>query len=71
MKITLTNDETLAYNVRPGGDTNLLLIHGNMASSAQWDVLIDQLSPEYTNIPCMPSIYVAMETLLTVLPSNR
>ncbi|MBM7551242.1 alpha/beta fold hydrolase [Thalassobacillus pellis] len=48
MKITLKNNETLAYKVRPGGDLNLLLIHGNMASSEQWDVFMDQLPPAYT-----------------------
>ncbi|MBM7554407.1 alpha/beta fold hydrolase [Thalassobacillus pellis] len=48
LKITLKNKEKLTYKVRPGGASNLLLIHGNMASSEQWDVFMDQLPPAYT-----------------------
>ncbi|MGP4081495.1 intracellular short-chain-length polyhydroxyalkanoate depolymerase [Pseudalkalibacillus sp. R45] len=48
MKITLDNGETLAYKVRPGGTCNLVLLHGNMASSDQWDLLMEHLDPRYT-----------------------
>jgi|SRR5690625_321603 len=48
MKITLNNGETIAYKKRPGGACNLLLIHGNMACSDQWDLLMDHLHPKYT-----------------------
>jgi pimeloyl-ACP methyl ester carboxylesterase len=48
MEITLNNGETLAFQVRPGGASILVLIHGNMASSDQWDLLMDQLDPAYT-----------------------
>jgi pimeloyl-ACP methyl ester carboxylesterase len=48
MEITLNNGETLAFQVRPGGASILVLIHGNMASSDQWDLLMEQLDPAYT-----------------------
>jgi pimeloyl-ACP methyl ester carboxylesterase len=48
MEITLNNGETLAFQVRPGGASILVLIHGNMASSEQWDLLMEQLDPAYT-----------------------
>lgn len=48
MEITLNNGETLAFQVRPGGESILVLIHGNMASSDQWDLLLEKLDPAYT-----------------------
>ncbi|WP_261134832.1 alpha/beta fold hydrolase [Bacillus sp. Marseille-Q3570] len=48
MKITLDNGETLAYEVRQGGTCNLVLLHGNMAASDQWDLLMEHLDPRYT-----------------------
>ncbi|PKG26445.1 alpha/beta hydrolase [Cytobacillus horneckiae] len=48
MEITLNNGETLFYRKREGGETLLLLIHGNLASSDQWDILLETLPIEYT-----------------------
>jgi pimeloyl-ACP methyl ester carboxylesterase len=48
MEITLNNGENLAFQVLPGGASILVLIHGNMASSDQWDLLMDRLDPAYT-----------------------
>ncbi|WP_260412499.1 alpha/beta fold hydrolase [Alkalihalobacillus sp. TS-13] len=48
MKTTLDNGETLSYKIRPGGACNLVLLHGNMASSDQWDLLMEDLDPRYT-----------------------
>lgn len=46
-KVDLQNGETIAYRERDGGNKNVLLIHGNMTSSKHWDILIDQMDPEY------------------------
>ncbi|WP_102261793.1 intracellular short-chain-length polyhydroxyalkanoate depolymerase [Mesobacillus jeotgali] len=46
-KVDLQNGETIAYRERDGGTKNVLLIHGNMTSSKHWDILIDQMDPEY------------------------
>jgi pimeloyl-ACP methyl ester carboxylesterase len=46
-KIDLPNGETIAYRERAGGVKNVLLIHGNMTSSKHWDLLIDEMNPEY------------------------
>ncbi|SEN92964.1 Pimeloyl-ACP methyl ester carboxylesterase [Amphibacillus marinus] len=48
MKLTLSNGETLSYIKRPGGERIVVLIHGNMAASTQWDILIKQLDDEFT-----------------------
>ncbi|WP_130859444.1 intracellular short-chain-length polyhydroxyalkanoate depolymerase [Gracilibacillus phocaeensis] len=48
MNITLNNGENLYYEKREGGEHVILLIHGNMASSAQWDLLMEQLDPAFT-----------------------
>ena len=45
--LTLTNKESIAYRERDGGFIPLILIHGNMSSSAFWDVLIDSLPSNY------------------------
>lgn len=46
-KVELPNGESITYRERDGGVKNVLLIHGNMTSSKHWDVLIDQMNPEY------------------------
>lgn len=46
-KVDLPNGESIAYREREGGTKNILLIHGNMTSSKHWDLLIDELAPEY------------------------
>lgn len=48
MKITLSNGETLFYRKRDGGENILLLLHGNLASSDQWDLLMEHLPLNYT-----------------------
>ena len=47
-KVTLSNNETIAYRTRPGGDQTIILVHGNMTSSKHWDVLMDTLDSKYT-----------------------
>lgn len=48
MEIRLSNGETIFYQKRDGGEDILLLVHGNLASSDQWDILIEQLPDNYT-----------------------
>ncbi|WP_339282189.1 alpha/beta hydrolase [Oceanobacillus sp. FSL K6-3682] len=48
MNITLDTGENLFYVKRDGGEHVLLLIHGNMASSAQWDLLLKEIDPVFT-----------------------
>ncbi|MGG2092569.1 alpha/beta hydrolase [Bacillus sp. S13(2024)] len=48
MEITLSNGETLFYRKRDGGENTLLLLHGNLASSDQWDLLMEHLPLNYT-----------------------
>lgn len=48
MEVTLSNGETIFYQKRDGGEDTLLLLHGNLASSEQWDLLIEQLPLNYT-----------------------
>lgn len=47
-KVLLSNGESIAYRVRPGGEQIVVLVHGNMTSSKHWDVLFDALDPAYT-----------------------
>lgn len=46
-KVALSNGETLTYRERPGGEKNLLLVHGNMTSSKHWDLLIEDLDASF------------------------
>ncbi|GAA0350774.1 alpha/beta fold hydrolase [Bacillus horti] len=46
--VALPNGETLTYRERKGGERNLLLIHGNMASSIHWDVFLEEMDETYT-----------------------
>nr|WP_263325162.1 alpha/beta hydrolase [Neobacillus sp. Marseille-Q6967] len=45
--VQLENGETLAYRERDGGSKNVLLIHGNMTSSKHWDLVLENMDPEY------------------------
>ncbi|MGZ9585361.1 intracellular short-chain-length polyhydroxyalkanoate depolymerase [Paenibacillus marinisediminis] len=45
--VELPNGERLGYREREGGNKKLLLIHGNMNSSAHWDVVLEQMDPQY------------------------
>lgn len=47
-KIQLSNGESIAYRVRPGGEEIIILVHGNMTSSKHWDVLIERLDNKFT-----------------------
>ena len=46
-KVTLANNEQIAYRERDGGEKIVILVHGNMTSSKHWDVLMDALDPKY------------------------
>ncbi len=46
--VTLKNGETIFYRVREGGQRNLLLLHGNMNSSVNWDVLMERIDSAFT-----------------------
>lgn len=48
MQIKLSNGESLFYRKREGGEKVLLLLHGNLASSNQWDLLMEHLPVDYT-----------------------
>jgi len=48
VEVTLSNGETIFYQKKNGGEDILLLLHGNLASSDQWDLLIEQLPSNYT-----------------------
>lgn len=48
MEVILKNGETIFYQKREGGEKALLLIHGNLASSDHWDLLMEQLPNDYT-----------------------
>lgn len=46
-EVLLPNGETLAYREREGGETTVLLIHGNMTSSKHWDLVLDNMDTKY------------------------
>jgi pimeloyl-ACP methyl ester carboxylesterase len=46
-EVPLSNGETLVYREREGGETKVLLIHGNMTSSKHWDLVIDNIDEKY------------------------
>ncbi|MFC4023308.1 alpha/beta fold hydrolase [Oceanobacillus longus] len=46
-KVTLSNGESIAYREREGGKEVVILVHGNMTSSVHWDLVIENLSPNY------------------------
>lgn len=45
--VELSNGEVLSYRERAGGDVPVVLLHGNMATSGQWDVFFDAMDPRY------------------------
>lgn len=45
--IELSNGETIAYREREGGQTNVLLIHGNMTSSKHWNLIYETIDSNY------------------------
>ncbi|MEH7502029.1 alpha/beta hydrolase [Neobacillus drentensis] len=46
-EVLLPNGETLAYREREGGETTVLLIHGNMTSSKHWDLVLENIDAKY------------------------
>ena len=46
-KVHLPNGEILAYREREGGKIPVLLVHGNMTSSAHWDVVLERMDSRY------------------------
>ncbi|KIL53142.1 intracellular short-chain-length polyhydroxyalkanoate depolymerase [Jeotgalibacillus campisalis] len=46
--IQLKNGEDIAYRMRAGSEKVIVLVHGNMTSSAHWDLLIEKLPATYT-----------------------
>lgn len=46
-RVKLANGEEIFYLERDGGDDPILLVHGNMSSSAHWDVVIDALDEKF------------------------
>mgnify|MGYP001495047889 CR=1 FL=1 len=46
-KVHLPNGEILAYREREGGEIPVLLVHGNMTSSAHWDVVLERMDSRY------------------------
>ncbi len=46
--VKLPNGETLAYREKKGGDKTLVLLHGNLSSSVNWDLLFEHLNDEFT-----------------------
>ncbi|UYO99630.1 alpha/beta hydrolase [Oceanotoga sp. DSM 15011] len=47
-EIELLNGETYGYRYKKGGEKTLILVHGNMTSSKHWDILMENLSDEFT-----------------------
>jgi pimeloyl-ACP methyl ester carboxylesterase len=45
--VELPSGERLGYREREGGDEVVLLIHGNMNSSAHWDIVLEQMDAKY------------------------
>lgn len=46
-KVELPNGETIAYREREGGERKVLLVHGNMTSSKHWDLVLENMDPEF------------------------
>ena len=46
--VKLSNGEELFYRKRKGGTDTLVLLHGNMNSSQNWDVLMNEISTDLT-----------------------
>lgn len=46
--VELSNDETIGYRAREGGDVPVVLLHGNMITSIQWDRFFEEMDPRYS-----------------------
>ncbi|MDR5658716.1 alpha/beta hydrolase [Serpentinicella sp. ANB-PHB4] len=46
-KIKLSNGETLGYRESGSGKQTLILLHGNMSSSKNWDLLMENMPGDY------------------------
>lgn len=46
--VELKNGETLFYRLKKGGSHTLVLLHGNMSSSANFDILMNTLATDFT-----------------------
>lgn len=45
--VDLPNGETIFYQERKGGNKEVLLIHGNMTSSVHWDLVLENMDPDW------------------------
>ncbi|MBO2532159.1 MAG: alpha/beta hydrolase [Thermoactinomycetaceae bacterium] len=45
--VELSNGEKLGYRMREGGERALVLIHGNMTSSAHWDLVLERIDERF------------------------
>ncbi|WP_302080428.1 alpha/beta fold hydrolase [Salinibaculum rarum] len=45
--VDLPNGERIAYREREGGEIPLVLLHGNMSSSAHWDVVFERMDDRF------------------------
>ncbi len=48
LSVKLDNEEELFYRYKKGGSNPLILLHGNISSSQNWDVLMNTLSTEFS-----------------------
>ena len=46
-KVTIKNGETIGYREREGGSQVVVLVHGNMTSSAHWDLVLENMDEKY------------------------
>ncbi len=46
--ITLNNNEEIFYRKKKGGSNDLVLLHGNMSASENWDIFMNALSTDFT-----------------------
>ncbi|WP_421383638.1 alpha/beta fold hydrolase [Bacillus salacetis] len=46
-EVTIANGETIGYREREGGSRVVVLVHGNMTSSAHWDLVLENMDEKY------------------------
>ncbi|RIW28432.1 alpha/beta hydrolase [Bacillus salacetis] len=46
-EVTIANGETIGYREREGGGQVVVLVHGNMTSSAHWDLVLENMDERY------------------------
>ncbi|MGF2614749.1 alpha/beta hydrolase [Rossellomorea vietnamensis] len=46
-EVQLQNGETIGYREREGGSQTVVLVHGNMTSSAHWDLVLENMDERY------------------------